>query len=80
MSVKDRALQSNEYLRAKRNVAFKAFDIYKENVNYGLVSETQEEHTAIVEWYNKCLELDAEAINNVPPQIERFKSGVKGVL
>ena len=72
MSVKDRALNSPEYLRQVRALDFKAFDIYKENVNYGLINESQEQHDEIVEWYQKCLQLDAEAINNVPDAIKQF--------
>jgi len=72
MNLLERAQHSQEILRNKRARLFKAFDIYKQNVSYGLVSETQEKHEAITEWYNACLELDYEAINNCPQDIQRY--------
>ena len=67
-----KANHSQEVLRKKRAKLFKAFDIYKENVNYGLINETQETHDKLVVWYNLCLELDYNAINNVPSELERY--------
>ena len=72
MSVLDRANNSPEVLRARRKKVFKAFDIYKENVNYGLITETAEQHDRIVEWYEACLEFDPNAINNIPIEITRY--------
>ena len=72
MSVIDRANHSQEVLRKKRAKLFKAFDIYKENVNYGIIVETQETHDKLVVWYNACLELDYNAINEYPEEIERY--------
>lgn len=63
---------SNTLLREKRAKAFKAFDIYKQNVNYGLISETKAKHTEIVEWYNNCLDLVQESIENIPDEIKQF--------
>lgn len=59
-------------LRSERAKAFKAFDIYKTNVQYGIVSETEEAHARIVMWYDACLDLEAEAIRNMPKEIARF--------
>lgn len=72
MSVIDRANHTQEVLRKQRAKLFKAFDIYKENVNYGLINETQETHDKLVSWYNACLELDYNAINEYPEEIERY--------
>lgn len=72
MSLIDRANHSPDILRNKRNKLFKAFDIYKQNVNYGLIEETQEQHENITTWYNLCLELDYNAINNCPQEIEKY--------
>ena len=60
------------YLRNQRAKLFKAFDIYKENVNYGLISETQETHNKLAQWYQECLDLDFTTINNVPEEIQRY--------
>ncbi len=62
-----------DILRAKRSKAFAAFDIYKDNVNYGLIEETEEEHSIIVSWYFQCLDLKPSAINNVPEVIKRYE-------
>lgn len=61
-----------QQLRNKREPLLKAFDIYKTNVSYGVYNETIIEHNQIIAWYNAILNLDEEAINNVPNQIARF--------
>ena len=72
MKPSERAKRTPEVLRKQRAKLFKAFDIYKENVNYGLINETQETHDKLVVWYNLCLELDYDAINNCPIELERY--------
>ena len=66
------AEHDKDYLRSKRARAFKAFDIYKSNVEYGIISETVETKAKIIKWYNACLDLDYIAINNVPSEIKRY--------
>lgn len=61
-----------QQLRSKREPILKAFDIYKTNVSYGVYNESIIEHNQIIVWYNAILDLDEEAINNVPEQIARF--------
>ena len=72
MSVLDRAKHSAEVLRKQRERLLKAFDIYKTNVKYGIEQESEEQHTEIVVWYQKCLDLDYEAINNPPVEVVRY--------
>ena len=72
MKPSERAKRTPEVLRKQRARLFKAFDIYKENVNYGLINETQETHDKLVVWYNGCLELDYNAINEYPNELERY--------
>ena len=72
MSVLDRAKHSAEVLRKQRARLFKAFDIYKTNVKYGIEQESEEQHTEIIVWYQKCLDLDYEAINNPPEKVVRY--------
>ena len=72
MSVLDRAKHSAEVLRKQRSRLFKAFDIYKTNVKYGIEQESEEQHTEMVAWYQKCLDLDYEAINNPPVEVVRY--------
>ena len=66
---------SEEYLnllRKKREPLLKAFDVYKANVSYGIVSETEEQKATILEWYSKVLALDESALNNVPREVEKY--------
>lgn len=72
MSVLDRAKHSAEVLRKQRSRLLKAFDIYKTNVKYGIEQESEEQHTEMVVWYQKCLDLDYEAINNPPVEVVRY--------
>ena len=68
----DRARISPEILRMERERLFKAFDIYKANVRYGVVGESEEEHTLITEWYRKAFDLDANAIRDYPIVLNRY--------
>ena len=72
MSVKDRALHSQEFLRNKRTRLFKAFDILKENINFGIIPMSDERKYEIINWYTKALELDYDAINNYPSELEKY--------
>ena len=73
----EKAEENKEVLRARRARAFKAFDIYKSNVEYGIISETTETKAKIIKWYNACLDLDYTAINNVPSEIKRYYTIIK---
>lgn len=71
-NLKKEGEQTPEMLRQKRKKLFKAFDIYKTNVSYKIVSESKDRHAEIVEWYNKALDLDAEAITNYPEELNQY--------
>ena len=68
----DRARISPEILRMERERLFRAFDIYKANVRYGVVGESEEEHALITEWYRKALDLDTNAIRDYPVVLNRY--------
>ena len=68
----DRAKISPEILRMERERLFRAFDIYKANVRYGVISESEEKHILITEWYRKSLDLDANAIRDYPVVLNRY--------
>ena len=72
MSVLERAYQAPEFLRKQRQRLFKAFDIYKENVNFGIESVSEERKAEIIEWYEQCLDLDFNAINNYPEELNKY--------
>ncbi len=46
-----------------------AFDIYKSNVSYGVITETAAEHKAVAEWYRRLLDLDPTALTDVPSAV-----------
>ncbi len=57
--------EKKNILRSKRERMLIAFDKYKSSVNYGIITETTEERQAVIEWYNKLLNLDEATIENV---------------
>ena len=59
-------------LRIKREPLLRAFDIYKSNVYYGIIKETEEDHNAIISWYDNLLDLKTSAFENVPVSIQRY--------
>ncbi len=66
-----------DHLRILRKPLLDAFDIYKSNVYYGILSETDGEHTEIMAWYNQLCDTEnpeglREAIENVPAKIEKY--------
>ena len=66
---------TEEVLEAKRQLRepiLRAFDIYKSNVYYGVVTETDAEHYEILYWYQLLLDLDEYALNNVPKAIAKY--------
>ena len=68
----NRAKNNVVVLRQKREILFKAFDIYKSNIEYGLITETDEVHQRIASWYLLALELDYNAITNYPHELDRY--------
>lgn len=58
--------------RQLRKPLLEAFDIYKSNVYYGIVSETEEEHAAVLAWYRKLLDLEDDSLTVVPDEIARY--------
>lgn len=59
-------------LRDKRTTLLSAFDIYKSNLIVGILNPTEEEKEEILNWYNRILDLDEDAINNVPSLISKY--------
>lgn len=61
-----------QLLRQLRKPLLMAFDVYKSNVNYGVILETEEEKTAVIKWYNKLLDLSSTAFKKVPNSIKKY--------
>lgn len=76
ISVKDlKYFSGEEKLNAKRSLReplLKAFDIYKSNVSYGVVVETEEEKVKIKKWYNSLLELNESALKVIPSGVKKY--------
>lgn len=66
------ANESKEILRLKRRKILSAYDIYKTNVLYGTLSETEQEHAEIVAWYQRLLDLEVSAFDEVPEKIRYY--------
>lgn len=60
------------HLRALRKPLMEAFDIYKSNVYYGILSETSEEKAEILAWYQELCDLQLTALENVPEKVKRY--------
>jgi hypothetical protein len=63
-------------IRELRAPLLDAFDVYKTNCIYGIVQESAEERAKVIEWYTRLLNLDASALTEVPPTIQRYVKGV----
>ena len=70
-----------EKFRSYRLKAFNAFDIYKSNVQYGIITETELEHSAILDWYSIMLNFPESITEenyktvvfpSIPEQLERY--------
>lgn len=59
-------------IRQLRQPLLEAFDVYKSNINYGVETETAKERAEIVAWYNKLLDKDETALENIPEKIKRY--------
>ena len=70
----NRAKNNVVVLRQKREILFKAFDIYKTNVSVGIEKPTEEQWQKIVKWYTDCKDLipSAFADENIPDVIKYY--------
>ena len=59
-------------LRTLRAPLLAAFDIYKSNVQYGILAESEEEHAAVLAWYQALLNLEAWAVTDPPAAVARY--------
>lgn len=58
--------------RQFREPILSAFDIYKSNVYYGIIKETETEHNQIIAWYKDLCDLKESALINIPSKIKKF--------
>ncbi len=64
--------ENKNKLRGQREAVLTAFDKYKTNVLYGIEAESEEQKKDVIEYYNKLLALDEDAINNVPAYLKYY--------
>lgn len=70
-------INTDEQKRQLREPILSAFDIYKTNVHYGIILESQEEHSQIIDWYNALCDLDLSALQNIPENVKKYiKKGI----
>lgn len=60
--------------RYERKYLLQAFDKYKSSVNYGIITETEEERQAIIAWYNQLLNIENADISKeaVPKKVAYY--------
>lgn len=61
-------------LRMNRKNILEAFDKYKTNIIYGIITESENDKISIIEWYQKILDLDESAFENIPEAIKYYLS------
>ena len=72
MSVKDRANVCPQVLRQKREKLFRAFDILKENINFGIDNVSEERKNELIAWYHNACNLQPSAINDYPQELNKY--------
>ena len=61
--------------RGYRRELLAAFDVYKQNVLYGIDAETPETRGAVLSWYRKLLDLDPAAFREIPAPVTAYLKG-----
>lgn len=61
--------------RGYRRELLAAFDVYKQNVLYGIDEETPETRGAVLSWYRKLLDLDPAAFREIPAPVTAYLKG-----
>lgn len=61
--------------RGYRRELLAAFDVYKQNVLYGIDEETPETRGVVLSWYRKLLDLDPAAFREIPAPVTAYLKG-----
>lgn len=67
--------ESLDARRGYRRELLAAFDVYKQNVLYGIDGETPETRGAVLSWYRKLLDLDPAAFREIPAPVTAYLKG-----
>lgn len=62
-------------LRQLRAPLLDAFDIYKSNVYYGVIEESEQQHEEILAWYRDLCDLKESAIATPPHGVQKYLKG-----
>ena len=68
----DDYLEKLNLLRSVRKDLLKAFDVYKTNVSFGILLQTELEIAVAKKWYEKLLDLNEDAFLDIPSQISKY--------
>lgn len=69
ISIKTQTTVNNKY--SKDNL-IKAFNEYRNNVNYGVIKEDEATHQLVLKWYSLLINNDINSINNPPVVIRKY--------
>ena len=75
LMVLDETERSLAARRDYRRELLAAFDVYKQNVLYGIDEETPETRGAVLSWYRKLLDLDPTAFREIPAPVTAYLKG-----
>lgn len=75
LTVLDETERSLAARRDYRRELLAAFDVYKQNVLYGIDEETPETRGAVLSWYRKLLDLDPAAFREIPAPVTAYLKG-----
>lgn len=59
-------------IRQLRDPLLKAYDAYKTAVNYGEITETEEEHNKILIWAQSLRDKNISALDNIPEKVRYY--------
>lgn len=59
-------------LRSKREPILTAWDTFKTNESFGIITITEERKAEIISWYYAILDLDEYAIDNPPEEVKKY--------
>lgn len=62
-------------LRQLRAPLLAAFDIYKSNVFYGIIAESERERGEILTWYRALLDKEPWALTTIPQMVRPYVGG-----
>lgn len=69
LSINTQTIVKNKY---SKESLIKAFNEYRNNVNYGVIKEDEATHQLVLNWYKSLINNDINSINNPPQVITKY--------